>query len=390
MTWERTAERYLGTFDKARRAAGRIPIPERQALPAMQFKHFAAMCDDTGFFQHARLCVPDRSHGYCVDDNARGLLLACTVGAPADEGLPEVLTGRLVAFIQHAWNPDTLRFRNFMSFDRRWLEDSGSEDSHGRTLWALGVCSRSDTSPARRLWAASLFAQALPAVEQFHSPRAWAFTLLGLTDYCAATPDNLAARDLQYVLADRLMSILAAVETPDWIWFEEGLSYDNARLPQSLIETGRSTGKAAYVVAGLRSLRWLMSLQTAASGIFRPVGSKTFGEQRKPPQAFDQQPLEAAAAISACLAANRAQPDAGWQEDAGRALAWFFGENDLSACLVDLETGGCRDGLHPDRANENRGGESVVSYLLGLAEMRRAAAETGIGRTLAMGRALNG
>ena len=399
MTWERTAERYLVAFDKARHAplvyanappAGRSAIPERHALPPMQFRHFSDMCDDTGFFQHARLSVPDRSHGYCVDDNARALLLACTVGTTADEGVPEALTERLAAFIQHAWNPDTLRFRNFMSFDRRWLEESGSEDSHGRTLWALGVCSRVDSSHARRLWAGSLFAEALTAVERFRSPRAWAFTLLGLSDYCAGTPGNLAARDLQYVLAERLMAILSMVETPDWIWFEEGLSYDNARLSQSLIEAGRSTGKAAYVAAGLRSLRWLMSLQTSASGVFRPVGSKTFGEQRKPPQAFDQQPLEAAAAISACLAANRAQPDASWEEDARRALAWFLGENDLSACLVDLETGGCRDGLHPDRPNENRGGESVVSYLLGLAEMRRAAVETGFNRTSIMGRVLNG
>jgi hypothetical protein len=169
------------------------------------------------------------------------------------------------------------------------------------------------------------------------------------------------------------MALLAAVETPDWVWFEDGLAYDNARLPQALIATGVSTHAPAYVDAGLRSLRWLMGLQTTPAGLFRPIGSASFGTGRAAPQAFDQQPLEATATISACLAAWRADGDAAWKADAARAFAWFLGGNDLSLSLVDLETGSCRDGLHPDRLNENRGGESVVSYLLGLSEIRQIA-----------------
>jgi len=287
--------------------------------------------------------------------------------------LPEVLTARLAAFVQHAWNPGTQRFRNFMSFDRRWLEAVGSEDSHGRALWALGECARSDVSPSRRSWAAALFAESLQTVERFYSPRAWAFTLLGLDSYCAAVTDDSRAEALRLVLADRLMAILASVETEEWVWFEEGLAYDNARLPQALIATGISIGVPVYVAAGLKSLGWLMALQTSPAGLFRPVGSASFGEKRKPPRAFDQQPLEAAAAISACLAAWRADGDPKWKADAARAFAWFLGANDLSSPLIDLETGSCRDGLHPDRPNENMGGESVVSYLLGLAEIRQLA-----------------
>ena len=166
---------------------------------------------------------------------------------------------------------------------------------------------------------------------------------------------------------------MASVETPDWVWFEEGLAYDNARLPQALIVTGIATRTPAYVEAGLRSLRWLMTQQTAPTGHFRPVGTASFGEQRKLPRAFDQQPLEATATIAACLAAWRADDDAEWKAIAARVFAWFLGSNDLSVPLVDPETGSCRDGLHPDRANENRGGESVVSYLLGLAEIRQLA-----------------
>jgi hypothetical protein len=284
-----------------------------------------------------------------------------------------LLTSRFAAFVQHAWNPDTGRFRNFMGFDRTWLEQQGSEDSHGRTLWALGECARRDASLSRRRWAAALFAQALPAVKTFRSPRATAFTLLGLDAYCAEVPDDRRAGEIRFILADRLMSGLKSVETPDWLWFEESLAYDNARLPQALIVTGMATRTPGYVDAGLRSLRWLMTLQTTPAGQFRPVGTASFGEHRKPPRAFDQQPVEATATIAACLAALRADGDAEWKATANRVFSWFLGSNDLSVPLVDLDTGSCRDGLHPDRANENRGGESVVCYLLGLAEIRQLA-----------------
>jgi len=317
--------------------------------------------------------VPDRSHGYCVDDNARALLLACALNEPGEQPLADVLTARFAAFVQHAWNPDTGRFRNFMGFNRTWLEDKGSEDSHGRTLWALGEAARADASPSRRRWATALFAQALTTAESFRSPRSWAFTLLGLDAYCAAAPDDLHAKEVRHSLADRLMSCLALVETPDWVWFEGGLAYDNARLPQALMITGMATQTLGYVDAGLRSLRWLMTQQTTPAGHFRPVGTASFGEQRQHPRAFDQQPVEATATIAACLTAWRADDDAEWKAIAARAFAWFLGSNDLALPLVDLHTGSCRDGLHPDRANENRGGESVVCYLLGLAEIRQLA-----------------
>jgi glycosyltransferase involved in cell wall biosynthesis len=382
MTWERSAERYVSVFENARqghwlkviaRSDTGSPEPRSVAAPEMQIGHFLSMCDDTGLFQHAVHSVPDRSHGYCVDDNARALLLACALNNPGEQRLSEVLTARFAAFVQHAWNPDTRRFRNFMGFNRAWLEDTGSEDSHGRTLWALGECARRDASPSRRRWAAALFSQALSSAETFRSPRAWAFTLLGLAAYCVVAPDDLHAQEVRHSLADRLMSNLASVETPDWVWFEEGLAYDNARLPQALMMTGMATQTPVYVDAGLRSLRWLMTQQTTSAGHFRPVGTASFGEQRQHPRAFDQQPVEATATIAACLTAWRADGDAEWKATATRVFAWFLGSNDLSVALVDPHTGSCRDGLHPDRANENRGGESVVSYLLGLAEIRQLA-----------------
>src|ERR1700723_550449 len=236
MTWERTAERYMSAFENARQGhwlkviartdPGAIE-PHSAATPEMKIDHFLSMCDDTGLFQHAVHSVPDRAHGYCVDDNARALLVACALNNPGEQRLPEVLTARFAAFVQHAWNPDTQRFRNFMGFNRCWLEDKGSEDSHGRTLWALGVCALTDANMSRRSWAASLFSEAMGAVEGFRSPRAWAFVLLGLDAYCSAVADDFRATRLRAVLADRLILIFDTVATDDWVWFEDGLAYDN-------------------------------------------------------------------------------------------------------------------------------------------------------------------
>lgn len=380
MTWEHTAERYIHTFEKAIAPRAHKPSATDGAMakvraatraPELRTDHLLAMSDDTGLLQHAVGTIPDRAHGYCVDDNARGLLLATTLEHFGEAGVPDLVASRFAAFVQHAFNPDNGRFRNFMSFDRRWLEDVGSEDSHGRTLWALGDCARHTADPSRRQWAASLFAKALPVVEDFRSPRAFASTLLGLLPYRAAHPNDEAAEQLQSLLSARLMASIAAAEAPDWTWFERGLSYDNARLPQALIATGLATRQGSMVRTGLGALTWLVGMQTAPSGVFRPVGSHSFGALHTPPEPFDQQPLEAAATISACVAAWNATANLKWKIEAERAFAWFMGDNDLAIPLVDIKTGRCRDGLHPDRANENCGAESVLSYLLGLAEIRQ-------------------
>jgi len=385
MTWEQTAKRYLATFDDARAATRpekslrAMPIKtwhEGQALPEMRVDHFVRLCDSTGMLQHGLYSAPNPAHGYCIDDNARALLFSNTLHSNGEAHLPDRLTARFAAFIHQAWNPECGRFRNFMSYDRRWLEESGSEDSHGRTLWALGECTRTDIDLSRRRWAASLFKTALPAAEEFTSPRAWAFSLLGLDAYCAQFSDDLEADRVRRLLADRLITAFHMVKTNDWVWFEEVLAYDNARLSQALIQTGMMTNTPAYVSAGLRSLRWLMELQTAPAGHFRPVGNESFGRIRQQPKAFDQQPLEAAATISACLAASRAEKSVTWTAGAFRAFGWFLGDNDIQTTLIDLKTGACSDGLHIDRRNENKGAESTLSYLLGLAELRKFALTT--------------
>ncbi len=400
MTWAQTAKRYIAVFEQACELIPPELAPPLSAVdvssdPAatleVKIDHFLSLCDSTGILQHSVYAVADRAHGYCVDDNARALLLSCAL-AYFSEGrlLPKSNSASYAAFIQHAWNADTRRFRNFMSYDRRWLEPVGSEDSHGRTLWALGECALTDTDPSRRAWALSLFKTALPAVLAFTSPRAWAFALLGLNAYCAVEVTDVFAARARRQLADRLMNSFWASQSADWLWFEDVLAYDNARLSQALIETGMATHTPSYVDVGLRSLRWLISRQTAPSGCFRPIGSNSFGTIRSVPDAFDQQPIEASATISACLAARRVNRSDAWVLEARRAFDWFFGKNDLQAALVDVETGSCLDGLHPDRPNQNKGAELVLSYLLGLVAMRQLLLADAVGPSKPESRMSNG
>lgn len=381
MIWSHIASLYLRSIETARTAYRPRLISDLMThslarapqITALKLGHFHVMCDDTGIFQHAVYSVPDRAHGYCVDDNARALILACQLAAAGETGIADRMTASFAGFVQHAWNPDRQRFRNFMSFDRRWLEEEGSEDSHGRTLWALGVCAASDSDRPRRRWASALLERAMSASRQFRSPRAWAFTLIGLDAYATTNHQDERAAELRTELAERLMALLRQVSTGDRHWFEEGLSYENARLCQALIVTGIATGSGEMVAAGLRSLRWLMQQQMAPGGQFRPIGTEGFFDVGEAPKIFDQQPVEATATISACLAAFGATQDKTWAEAATRTFTWFTGSNDHGLSLIDPETGSCRDGLHPDRANENRGAESVVCYLISCLEIGRLA-----------------
>lgn len=380
MIWPSIAALYLKSFETARSSYSlrflntrlshnRVRPPQPTPL---KLGYFHIMCDDTGIFQHAVHSVPDRAHGYCVDDNARALVLSCKLAQSDETGISQKTTASFAGFIQHAWNPDLNRFRNFMSFDRRWLEEKGSEDSHGRTLWALGDCALHDSDRSRRRWAMDLFAKAAPVVESFRSPRAWAFAMIGLDGYCRANPADAAARDLRATLGKRLMALERDVSLSGRHWFENGLSYENARLPQALIGSGVAMQKPHMVESGLRTLRWLMTQQTSASGQFRPIGTESFFDgHQDAPKLFDQQPVEATATISACLAAYRATDDRQWLASAQCAFDWFTGSNDLRLSLIDPESGSCRDGLHADRPNENRGAESVICYLISCAEINQ-------------------
>ncbi|MCX7868445.1 MAG: glycosyltransferase family 4 protein [Terrimicrobiaceae bacterium] len=387
MVWAEVGRSYARLFEEAV-AEFRLGAPRRgqqpatlsaegSNLPVWRLDHLARLTDSTGTFQHAVYSLPWFEHGYCTDDNARALLF--TVLFEALDGqhpeLPRLQTAS-AAFLQHAFDPAARRFRNFLSFDRRWLEECGSEDSHGRAVWALGAVVGRTRHAQLRAWATSLFEMALPPVENFTSPRAWAFALLGIQEYLRVLHGDLLANRLRAELAERIEKLFEATASEDWKWCEPVVSYDNARLPQALISAGRWTANERQLRWGLESLRWLMDHQRSAEGYFRPVGSNGFWRRGRMPAWHDQQPLEACACVSACMEAHGATGDPHWQHEARRAFDWYLGANDLGAPLYDAATGGCCDGLHESRVNQNQGAESTLSFLIALAEMRALLEQT--------------
>jgi hypothetical protein len=290
-------------------------------------------------------------------------------GSDQDKAV-QALASRYLAFVSHAFDRASGRFRNFMSYSRRWLETHGSEDSHGRAIWALGTLVGRSVAPGRRSLGGELFHAALAAVSGFTSPRAWAYALIGIDEYLRAFEGDSNVQAVRKTLAERLLELYRKVSTHDWPWFEERVTYCSARLSQALIASGSALANQEMTGAGLRSLEWLEEIQGSDDGYFAPIGSKGFYERGGARAAFDQQPVEACAMVSACLEAQRVTGDARWLERARRAFGWFLGQNQLQRALYDATTGGCRDGLHADRANENQGAESTLSFLLALLEMR--------------------
>jgi hypothetical protein len=331
------------------------------------------MTDSTGIFQHAIFSIPNFSEGYCTDDNARAFILATLLSELGEE--PErvrTLATTYAAFLHHAFDLKTKRFHNHLSFDRRWLDEQGSEDCHGRALWALGVGVGRSPYRSFQIMAGQLFALALPALTEFTSPRAWAFGLIGIHEYLGRLSGDSLANQTRETLTSRLMDLFERTAQRDWCWFQEDLTYDNAKLPHALILSGRATGQPEVLERGLQALRWLTELQISEKGHFRSIGSNGFYRRGGMRANFDQQPIEAQAMVSACLEAYRATSDLWWYEQAQRAFDWFIGWNDLGLEVYSPKTGGCRDGLHVDRVNRNQGAESTLAFLLSLGEMRLA------------------
>ena len=381
MVWPQVGDRYASLFTRLLQAGEsprRVVRPpatlavEPAQLPPWRFQHLLAMSDSTGMLQHAVHSVPDFAHGYCTDDNARALLLSVQLEGNGDEGFEALrgLQSASAAFLHYAFVADTGRFRNFMGFDRRWLEPLGSEDSHGRALWSLGAVVGRTQQANLRNWAAQLFERALPALEGFTSPRAWAFAVLGLHDYLRILDGDRLALRWREELAERLLAVFRANAGPDWPWLEDVVTYDNARLPQALIISGRWLGRSEMLDTGLAALRWLQAAQTAPAGHYSPIGSEGFWRRGQPPALHDQQPLEAAAAVAASLEAFHATGDSQWRQEAVRAFDWYLGGNDLQQPLYDGTNGGCHDGLQPSGLNRNQGAESTLAFLMALADMR--------------------
>ena len=367
---------YLKLFSQAKtrhsRALG-VPVfstlnAQEQRLPQVNLNHLRHMTDDTGMLQHAKFTVPNRAHGYCLDDNARALIVAARAyNLNRNDTSLINLSSIYLSFLDSAFDPQTGRFRNFMSYERQWLEAIGSEDSHGRALWALGMVAGWGQNSGQVALATRLFHDALPALEGFSDSRPISFPILGIEAYLRRNEDDRQVLSLLESLGNRLQERFRNFATKDWQWHEAELTYDNGRLPEALMACGRVTGNKDMVALGIDVLSWLRDIQVDPSnGWFAPVGNHGWFPKSGDKAQYDQQPLEAAAMIGASIEAYECTQREEWIELASTCFNWYLGQNDQQRQLYDYASGGCRDGLTAHGVNENQGAESTLSYLCSL------------------------
>lgn len=372
----------MESFERARASQSIFPIAALDSgpvkvteypIPPLNLDHLRKMSDHTGIFQHAIYNVPNYHEGYCTDDNARAFIFTLLLQeAHGPDAEIDRLASSYLAFLWYAFDANTSRFRNFMTHQRDWIDGAGSEDSHARALWAVGTALGRSRNSGHRNLCALLFQRGLPPVARFSSPRAWAFALIAIHEYLRSFSGDRAVAQMRDVLAGQLVGLFRANALPDWQWFERSVTYDNAKLSHALILSGRWTGNAEMLKIGLSSLRWLLEGQRSEGGHFAPIGCHGFWMQGGKPARFDQQPLEAHAALSACLEAAGATGDPYWSQAAKDCFEWFLGRNDLGQSLYDPTTGGCRDALLQDHLNQNQGAESSLAFYLSHTEISQA------------------
>jgi glycosyltransferase involved in cell wall biosynthesis len=383
MVWSSVARQYLKVFEQIRQERFRIKHPrtgiEKQApfdLPEINLNHLRRLTDETGILQHARFMIPSRMHGYTTDDNARALVVALTSqDFVSDRDLLNELICRYLGFLDYALDDQSRRFRNLLTYERTWMQRTQNEDSHARALWALGNAVSMSKEESRTGMAMDLFERALPALEDFKSPRGWAFALLGIVAYRRLFSGDRTTRRYGEMLAEQLFRLYQDNCSDEWPWIEEQVTYENGRIPQALILAGMDMGREEMIKAGLRLLRWLVQVQKDPDGHFAPVGNRGWYTRNGKKARFDQQPVEAAAMVEACLSAGAASGEEFWFEEAVCCFEWFLGRNDLQTPLYDFSTGGCCDGLDANGINQNQGAESTLSWLLALIAMNQRTAQ---------------
>jgi hypothetical protein len=358
-----------------------LPKLKMDSLPVIDLRHMLSLIDDTAMLQHATWAVPDLHHGYCTDDNARALI-ACVMfldlqpqvrlsHASVSEDIDEIMSAiqRCLSFLSYALDRETGRIKNFMGYDRTWLEEVGSEDSHARTLWAMGVVSHLGGPSHVQEMGADLFRRTLPAAADFESLRPLAYSLLGADAYLARYPGDHASRRTFTRAAERLFTTWENYSSDDWPWWEDSLTWGNAKLPHALLRGGARLERPEMLEAALKALKWLIEVQMNDEGKLSIIGNRGWYVRGQERAQFDQQPVETKALVQACLAAALATGEEHWIREASRCFEWFRGENDLDAQMYDEETGGCHDGLCPEGAAPNEGAESTLAYVLSVLEL---------------------
>jgi glycosyltransferase involved in cell wall biosynthesis len=341
------------------------PHSPAATLPRARASHLLTMVDDVGIVQHADGSVPLRSSGYCTDDVARLAIVALGLSRTTGTESYHRMLARSLGFLRHAWNAEEGGMSNFMSYDRRWLDQPHAGDHFGRAAWALGEVVAAEPVPALLEPSLMMLREMVPALARQRWPRTMAFAVLGLA---RADPDVLGgeATAVLRALAGRLADLQRAHATPDWYWAEDELTYDNARLPQALIAAGARLGDEALLSEGLRSLHWY-GRELGIDGPYLQLAGHRGRRRGEPrPGGGDEQPLDAAALVEAEVEAFVATVDGAHARRAVRAFEWFLGRNRLQTSVYDFSTGGCHDGLGETDVNHNEGAESTLAYLQAL------------------------
>jgi len=380
MVWNSVAKRYQEAYNRAVKkyqeglemtVGSRIdPSDSLPDLPEINLRHLKTLTDGTGIYQHASYTVPNRDYGYTTDDNARAAIVALNQWENFGDETALGLLRTYLSFLGSAINSETGEVRNLLSYNRQWEKEEKTEDAHGRLLWAIGKLVGERPNEDLVGYGHQLFHQVLGPVSDFSSPRTWAFAILGIKNYLEEFGGDRNTRLVGSDLAERLLERFKENSDEGWVWPEDSVTYENARLPQALIRWGDFTSDQSMKNWGLRSLHWLMELQVnPEKNNLSLIGNDGWLVRDEKRASFDQQPVEAAALIDANWQAYQATCDDTYLDNAYLIFNWFLGQNDLGISLYDFRTGGCRDGLHPSRVNENQGAESTLSWLMSLQRM---------------------
>jgi hypothetical protein len=318
--------------------------------------------DETGILQHSKYGVIDRRYGYCTDDNARALIAAVRHHKQYGGGESLPLAKKYLEFLLFM-HIDGAGFHNLLSYDKRYLDEQGTEDSIGHALWATGCTVNSRTPHMYKQLSRLLFDESLPTARRFTSPRGNALTLLGLCEYRRAHPTDANIQKDMSRFANYLVDRYDDNAEPGWEWFENYVTYGNARLPQALLETGDLLKDEALLRIGGESLDFLVETQFV-DGVFYPIGTEGWYTKNGDRAYYDQQPIEASCMVEACVTAHRLLSEERYVKYARSAFKWFHGNNSNGLTLIDDNNYTCFDGLTPEGLNQNKGAESTISYLL--------------------------
>jgi len=320
-----------------------------------------ALTDDVGLFQHSKYTTPNRKEGYTTDDNARALIACTNYLTLFNDASVKKLIDTYLCLLFYMQRSDG-KMHNYLSYDRKFLDEFGSEDCFGRTIWACGYCLDSKLPEETKLLSKEIFDKVFKWISSFTSPRAKAFSIMGLSHYLKAYPEDQNAKLNIIVLADQLTRQFALGSSKGWAWFESYLTYSNARLPHSLFLAYEATGEKRYLQVALKSMNFLIKTQTI-NKLFVPIGNDGWYKKGSKRANYDQQSIEASCTTEAAIVSFRSTNKEAYLKAAYMAFEWFLGGNLNGSMLYDPENGSCCDGITPHGLNLNKGAEATIAYL---------------------------